>query len=77
MRALLVRRLARPQAEPRAAVAGQRQQQIVPDGVRLEHRRLLELAADAQRGDRRLIQLRQVGVLGRTPPCRYPAGSCR
>src|SRR5271165_2441370 len=30
--------------------------------MRLEHRRLLEFAADAQRGDRRLVELREVGA---------------
>ena len=42
------------------AAAGERQLEIVPDGVALEDGRLLELAADAELGDRRLVDARQV-----------------
>ena len=40
----------------RAAVAFQREAQIVLDRVHLEHGRLLELAADAELGDLRLVE---------------------
>ena len=47
--ALAFRRgLARPERETRPAVFGERQQQIVPYRMGLEHRRLLELPPDAQ-----------------------------
>ncbi len=42
-----------PQRGAGRAVVLERKQQIVLDGVHLEHRRLLELAADAERGDLR------------------------
>ena len=40
-----------------------REQKIVLDRVRLEHRRLLELAADAERGDLGLVELGGLFVL--------------
>jgi hypothetical protein len=39
----------------------ERQQQIVLDGLALEHRRLLEFAADAEFGDPGLVEPGQVG----------------
>ena len=44
----------------RRAVAVEREQQVVRDGVALEHGRLLELAADAEVGDRRLVERGEV-----------------
>ena len=60
-----------------AVVDIERQQQIVLDGLALEHRRLLEFAADAEFGDAGLVEPRQVGRCRRTAPCPRPAWSCR
>ena len=45
---------------PTSRVVLQRQQQIVLDRVHVEHRRLLELAADAELGDLGFVQLGEV-----------------
>ncbi len=59
--ALLLRRRILPQQRgAHAAVVLERQQQIVLDRVHLEHRRLLEFAADAEHGDFGLVELGQV-----------------
>ena len=54
--------LARDVAQRRehAARLLERHLEIVPDGVALEHGGLLEFAADAEIGDRRLVELGQV-----------------
>ncbi len=44
------------------ALAVQRQFQIVPDGMAFEHRRLLELAADAELRNLGLVLLRKVDL---------------
>ena len=44
-----------------AVIDIERQQQIVLDGLALEHRRLLEFAADAEFGDAGLVEPGQVG----------------
>ena len=53
------------------------EQDVVVDGVVLEHRRLLELAADAEFGDLGLVELGQiVAALEIDVACRR-AASCR
>jgi len=72
--AFFFRRLPREQGKPGAAIARQCEQQIVPDGMRLEHRRLLEFAADPSDAI-----AGSSSSSGRCPlatqPARYPAGS--
>ena len=50
------------QALPDAAVPAQGQLDVIGDTVTFEDRRLLELAADAEPGDRRLVELGQVDL---------------
>ena len=53
--------VSRQNSVPRArAVALQRKPQVVLDRVHLEHGRLLELAADAELGDLRLVELGEI-----------------
>ena len=49
-----------------AALARERQLAVLEHGQALEHRRLLELAADAEIGDRRLVEPGQVDARRRT-----------
>ena len=60
-----------------AVIDIERQQQIVLDGLALEHRRLLELAADAEFGDVGLVEPRQVGHAVEQHRRPRPAWSCR
>jgi hypothetical protein len=74
---LVLRGQAIEQRRKHAALAVQRQFDIVPDRMAFEHRRLLELAADAELGDIRLVLFGQVDLpLKNTSPL-HPAGSCR
>ena len=59
------------------AVAGQRQLQVIEHALAFEDRRLLELAADPEVGDRGLVETGEVDVRRRRGPRRCPAGSCR
>ena len=65
------------QRRAHAAVGLQRQQQVVLDGVALEHGRLLELAADAELGDLRLVEPGEIGRAVEDRPRRCRRGSCR
>ena len=56
-----VRRVALPeQVVGNASVAGERQQQVILDRVHLEYSGFLEFSADAEVGDRRLVELGEV-----------------
>ena len=63
--------------ERRRASPVQRQSRLSSDRVALEHGRLLELAADAELGDVRLVVLGQVDRRPRRTPRPRPAASCR
>jgi len=58
--ARLLRRLVPEQRLARAPIGLERQADIVLDRVHVEHGRLLELAADAQQRDLRLVESREV-----------------
>ncbi len=47
-----------PQRGARAAIGFERQFEIVEHGVAVEHGRLLEFTADAERGDLGFVELR-------------------
>ena len=64
--AALVGVFAPPQRGAGAAVGLERELEIVEDGVALEHRRLLELAADAELGDLGLVEPREIVQRRRT-----------
>ena len=49
-----------PQRGAGAAVRLEREFEVVGDGLALEHRRLLELAADAELGDLGLVEPREI-----------------
>lgn len=51
------------QRREHAALAVQRQFQIVPDGMAFKHRRLLEFSADAELGNIRLVLLGEVDAV--------------
>ena len=70
------RQCARYSALPDRLVAGHRQLEVLEHGVVLEHRRLLELAADAGLRDLRLGMRQQIDASGRTRPSLHPAASC-
>ena len=58
--AALVGSFAPPQRRAGAAVGFERELDIVEDGVALEHRRLLKLAADAELGDLGFVEPREI-----------------
>ena len=60
---------------PRGALSGE--QNVVGDGVVLEHRRLLELAADAEQGDVGLVEAREIVTRPRKRRRLRRAASCR